>query len=244
MHRHVYFTYVWMYDLDAPLQGSVMTRFIDREKARVLRAQGKSYSEIKQKLNISKSTLSGWLNDMPLSSQQVRLLRDLNPRRIEHFRETMRRKREQRLHGVYLQARKDIGALSRRDLFIAGLYLYWGEGTKSNIGKLAVANTDPFVIKAFLNWAKIMGISPESIRVRLHLYTDMNIKKETLYWAKELRVSIKQFRKPYIKKSSLAGLTYKTGYGHGTCNLYFGDTAQWEYITMALKYMREQHTRP
>lgn len=221
-----------------------MTRFLDREKARALRAKGKSYSEIKQVLTVSKSSLSVWLNDMPLSREQIRLLRDINPRRIEHFRETMRQKREARLQCVSLKVRKDIGTLSRRDLFIAGLYLYWGEGTKSNRGDASIANTDPAVISVFLDWARMMGIPKSGMRVRLHLYTDMNVKQETLYWSKGLRIPLTQFRKPYIKKSSLSGLTYKTGYGHGTCNLHFGDTTQWEYISMALKYMRELHTRP
>ena len=100
-----------------------MARFADREKACSLRAEGKRYSEIKEKLNISKSTLSGWLQDMPLSPEQIRQLCDLNPRRIERFRETMRKKREGSLEVAYERAKKDIGELSSRDLFIAGLYL-------------------------------------------------------------------------------------------------------------------------
>ncbi len=71
----------------------------------------------------------------------------------------------------------------------------------------------------------------------------MNVKRESLYWSKELGIPLGQFRKPYIKDSSLAGLTYKTGHGHGTCNLRFGNVAQWEYITMALKRLRELHNR-
>ena len=221
-----------------------MARLADKEKARKLRAQGKSYSEIKQALNISKSTLSGWLNDMPLSAKQIRSLRDLNPRRIEHFRDTMRKKRERRLDEVYAQVRKDIGSLSRRDLFIAGPYLYWGEGTKSDQSSIGIANTDPAAMRAFLDWTEVMQIPKDQIHVRLHLYTDMNVKRESLYWSKELGISLGQFRKPYIKNSSLAGLTYKTGHRHGTCNLRFGNVAQWEYITMALKRLRELHTRP
>ncbi len=108
-----------------------MTRTLDREKARTLRAKGKSYSEIKKELGIGKGTLSEWLKDMPLSSEQIRLLRDLNPKRIEHFRETMRKKREASFATTYERAKKDIGELSPRDLFIAGLYLYWGEGLKA-----------------------------------------------------------------------------------------------------------------
>lgn len=220
-----------------------MARLADKEKARRLRTQGKSYSEIKQRLGVGKGTLSAWLADMPLTPEQMRHVRDFNPRRIEHFRETMSKKRDARLHIAYERARKDIGKLSRRDLFIAGLYLYWGEGNKSGRGNVGISNTDPGVIRAFLDWARTVGIPRERLYARLHLYTDMNIAKETLYWAKMLRFSLQQFRKPYIKKSALSGLTYKT-VGHGTCNIRFENVPMWEYITMALKYMRELHMRP
>ena len=221
-----------------------MARVAEKEKARALRAKGKSYSEIKQLLNISKGTLSGWLNDMPLSARQIRLLRDLNPRRIENFRETMRKKREHRLEIAYQQVAKDIGRLSKRDLFIAGFYLYWGEGIKSARGNVGVANTDPAVIRAFIDWMHILGISKERMYVRLHLYKDMDTKKEMRFWSREIIVPVRQFRKPFIKNSLLTGLTYKTGFGHGTCNIGFENVPQWEYIMMALRYLRERHTRP
>ena len=221
-----------------------MTRLADKEQARTLRAEGKTYTEIKQVLGVGKGTLSAWLADMPLSSEQMKNVRDWNPRRIEHFRETMRKKRETRLQDAYVKAKKDIGRLTHRDLYIAGLYLYWGEGNKSGQANVGISNTDPSVILAFLDWVKIMGIPREKLHVRLHLYKDMNIQKETQYWSDTLRIPLAQFRKPYIKESLLSGLTYKNGYGHGTCNLRFENMPMWEYITMALKYIREQHTRP
>lgn len=221
-----------------------MTRFLDREKARVMRAEGKSYSEIKVVLGVSKGTLSAWLADMPLSAGQIRQLRDLNPKRIENFRETMRKKREERLEAAYKNARKDIGKLTQRDVFIAGLCLYWAEGTKSLRGKTEIANTDPMIIKAFLEWLKIIKIPVEKLSVRLQLYSDMDVRKETAFWSNVLGIPKSRFRKPRVKTSSLAGLTRKHGHGHGTCDLIFDNVPMWEYITMALKYIREQHMRP
>ncbi|QQG38199.1 MAG: helix-turn-helix domain-containing protein [Candidatus Kaiserbacteria bacterium] len=221
-----------------------MTRFLERERAKSLRAEGKSYSEIKAILGVSKSTLSEWLHDQPLSDKRMRELRDSNPRRIENFRRTMQKKREFRLQTAYEQAKYDIGPLSKRDLSIAGFYLYWGEGIKAQRGTIGVANTDPAIIRAVLKWMGSFGIDKKAIRVRLHLYSDMNEKKETAYWSKMLEIGTDKFRKPYIKKSALTGLTYKSGHGHGTCNLIVGNVPMWEYITMALKYLREQHMRP
>ena len=199
--------------------------------------------EIKELLKVGKGTLSVWLEDMPLTPAQMRKVRDFNPHRIERFRETMSKKRDARLKIAYERARKDIGKLSRRELFIAGLYLYWGEGNKSGKANIGISNTDPAVILAFLDWAKVMGMPRERLYVRLHLYVDMDIEKETLFWSEIIQLPLRQFRKPYIKTSTLSGLTYKT-VGHGTCNVRFENMPMWEYITMALTYLRERHTRP
>jgi len=221
-----------------------MTRVADRETARKLRAEGKSYSEIKQTLSISKSTLSGWLQDMPLSKEQIRQLRDLNPKRIESFRTTMEQKRQKRLQEVSERVKKEIGAISERELFIGGLYLYWGEGLKASRGTIGIANTDPAVIKTFIEWLRLLKIPKEKMSVKLHLYTDMDIDSETKYWSSLLSIPKNKFRKPYVKVSRLSGLTYKNGHGHGTCNVLVESMPMWEYITMAIQHLRELPFRP
>ncbi len=156
----------------------------------------------------------------------------------------MRKKREAHLFIAYLKVKEDIDRLSKRDLFIAGLYLYWGEGTKSAPGKVSVANTDPDVVKAFMDWLHMMKLPHNRIRARLHLYEDMNVREETVFWSRYLHLPISQFRKPYIKESSRTEQTYKGAYGHGTCDLSFENIVLWRYIAMALKRLRELHSRP
>ncbi len=80
--------------------------------------------------------------------------------------------------------------------------------------------------------------------MRLQLYGDMDVMKEQRYWSTILDIPVASFRKPYIKKSTLSGLTYKSGHGHGTCDVIFENVPMKEYITMALKYLREYHLRP
>ena len=116
----------------------------EHDQAVQLRLKGWSYSQIKDKLGIGKGTLSGWLEKYPLSASRIRELRDLNPRRIENFRNTMLLKREKHLNEIYQLMRVKIGRLSKRELLIAGIFLYWGEGTKSGRASVCVSNTDPF----------------------------------------------------------------------------------------------------
>ena len=67
----------------------------------------------------------------------------------------------------------------------------------------------------------------------------MDIKKSVAFWSKELKIPIKQFRKPYIKKTNLKSITYKNGFGKGTCCVMFDNRDLWEYIIMSLKYIAE-----
>ena len=65
-----------------------MARKEDKQKAITMRKKGMSYSQIKEKLNVSKSTLSGWLYNMPLSEKRIRELQADSPVRIEKYRNT------------------------------------------------------------------------------------------------------------------------------------------------------------
>ena len=105
-----------------------MAKKILKEKAFELRKEGMSYSEIKNRLSISKSTLSLWLRDLPLSDQRISELRDNNPKRIERYRNTMNQKREEKILQSYEQAKHKLGKILKRDLFVGGIFLYMGEG--------------------------------------------------------------------------------------------------------------------
>lgn len=210
-----------------------------KQRAIKLRLSGHSYSQIKEKIGISKSTLSGWLEEFPLSEKRIRELRDNSPRRIENYRNTMRKKREARLSSVYDKVSKDIGNLSKRDLFLAGLFLYWGEGTKSQNSFTTLTNTNPAMLKFFIKWLGLFGVKKKNLKIKLHLYSDMNINKSIDFWSKELKIPLNQFRKTYVKKTSSKSITYKNGFGKGTCSVIFGDKPLWEYIMMGLKYISD-----
>jgi hypothetical protein len=45
------------------------------------------------------------------------------------------------------------------------------------------------------------------------------------------------FEKPYIKDSKLVDLSYKNGFGKGTCNIRVYNRDKTEYIIQSLKYI-------
>lgn len=212
-----------------------MARKKDREEAIILRKSGKSYSQIKKVLKVSKSTLSLWLRDYPLSQAKIRELRDHNEQRIENYCQTCRRKKEERLSQYFEVEKKIIFPINQKDLYLAGLFLYWGEGSKTRWVELALSNTDPSVIIFFIFWLTYsLKVPKEKLTARLHLYKDMDINVEIKYWSEKLNLPVNQFKKSYIKNTLLKEINYKGGFGHGTCNLRIGDARLSEKIHMAL----------
>jgi len=213
----------------------------DHNEAVKLRLKGWSYSQIKEKLGLSKSTLSGWLEKYPLSPERITALQGRNPRRIENFRATMQKKREAKNQIAYSKVERDIQKLSERELLIGGLFLYWGEGTKTSPATVMISNTDPAVLRYFVRWIRLFNVPTEKMHILLHLYKDMNVEKEIQFWSKELGLSKERFHKPWIKDSKLTDITYKSGFGHGTCHVRVYSRELYDYVMMGLKFIREKY---
>ena len=224
--------------------GSIMAYLKERERALLLRKQGHSYSQIKLALGVSKGTLSYWLKDHPLSKKRIEELRDNHGKRIEKYRETRKRQREQRLSLIYRKQESKILPLNEKNLFLAGLFLYWGEGAKRKAATLSLSNSNPAVVRFFIEWCeRCLGVSRSKFLVYLHLYSDMTIAKELQYWSKVLSIPKSQFRKPYVKVSEQQRINHKGAYSHGTCNVSMGDARLTEQILQSIRVIEDTYTR-
>lgn len=178
--------------------------------------------------------MSGWLRKFPLSKEQIRLLRDVNEIRIEKFRKTMLLKKE-KMQLTYYDQSKKLLPFSEKELFLAGIFLYWGEGGKTEPSLISISNTNPAVLLFTLIWMeKSLKVQKEKIRILLHLYEDMDIQESINYWSTILNIPKQQFIKPYIKKSKRASLDEK-GFGHGTCNVRVSNAILKSKILMTIK---------
>jgi len=139
---------------------------------------------------------------------------------------------------VYDLVAKDIGSLTKRELFLAGLFLYWGEGAKNSSATVALSNTDPKMISFYLKWLECLGIPKDKLKIKLHLYSDMSESSEKAYWSKVTGLPLDSFRKTYLKETKLANLSYKNGFGHGTCMIIFQEVKLHEYVLMGLDYIK------
>ncbi len=101
-----------------------------------------------------------------------------------------------------------------KELKIAGLMLYWGEGAKTTNKTVDLTNSDPLMIKLFLKMLReIYGVKEERLKVLLYDYTNQDIKKLINYWAGVTRISKKQFNKPYVRQDFLEKKKGKMPYG-------------------------------
>jgi len=201
-----------------------------------LRRAGKSYEEIRSIIPVAKSSLAYWLRNYPLNQKQIeKLTRRYKTRQIENYRKTMRKKRESRLLQTYKEQAKHLLPLSKRELHIAGLFLYLGEGAKQTSSHITVSNTDPGIVKFVFYWyTKVLDIPKTKIKVGLQLYKDMDIKKEMKYWSRLLNIPLSNFWKPYVKNSITQDIDH-SGYRHGTCSLYYGSVPLHAKIMMGIK---------
>jgi hypothetical protein len=213
-----------------------------KQKVLALRKQGKSYSQIRQELKVSKGSLSLWLKDYPLSRERINQLRGSSEIRIEKYSRTMQIKREKRFAEYYNQEKIKHVPLSKKELFIAGLFLYWREGMKNVKYPLTLYNTNPQLVKFGLIWYRSsLNIPLEKIKVYLHLYSDMDINEEMKFWSKELKMPLSRFAKPQIKKSEKSAIKYKGTFGHGTCGLLVNDVRLKERVIASIKAIADYY---
>lgn len=173
-----------------------------REKARELRLQGWTYDQIQVELGCSKSSISLWVRDLPkperrAPSEQARLANRL---RWEHelaVRDEQRRRTKE-------AAALEIGPLSDRDLFLAGVALYWAEGAKDKPYQrrenVLFVNSDPGVITLYLAWLDLLGVERDRLRYRVMIHMTADVEGAKRYWADLVGVDVSTFQKTTIKK--------------------------------------------
>src|SRR5258708_2943993 len=212
-----------------------MKKHLERRKAIELRRQCKTYTQILSEVKVAKGSISLWLKDITLSEDQINNIKEIRKKAVERYRETMKLKRANRYKSYYEEQKNKLLPFSERELLIAGLFLYWGEGNKVSTNSISINNTNPKVVKFALYWmVKSLDIPKNRIKVQVHLYKDMDIKKELEFWSNELKIPLEQFNNPYIKDSNKSDLDQR-GFGHGTCGLSSSNTVIKENILMALE---------
>ena len=126
----------------------------ERNLARLLRRdKGLPINEIARRLSVSKSSVSHWVRDVELTTEQQEALRALNPaynRQLSGWRKNAALHRANR---VAAQERGRELAQQRDPLHLGGCMLYWAEGEKAR-NTLSFSNSDPDMVRFFVSFLR------------------------------------------------------------------------------------------
>lgn len=192
-----------------------------KEKAISLRKKGFSLKQISDSLTVSKSIVRIWCKNVYLTSLQKELL---NKRRIALSNKTLAKINLKKKRSSILESKiierigvNDVGkTLSKRDLFLSGLSLYWGEGYKKGNNELGFTNSDPAIIKFIIKWLKeIYNIQNSDFILRVSLNETHRDRINTVekFWSELTSIPHHQFTKISIIQTS-AKKEYKNRESH------------------------------
>lgn len=187
----------------------------EKEQAKKLRLQGRSYGEISKSLGISKSTLHGWLYGLEISDEAKRRIQD---RVYEKSVEALirRNKRQTAVARDRARQNRQLGAskikfLTRKDLLTTGAALYWAEGYKKTVVKngrkvthhvVSLTNSDPDLIKLFLKFLReYCGVPNSRIKVTVRVFQHHNTEELKKIWQEVTGVEPKNLTARYYAES-------------------------------------------
>ena len=190
----------------------------DRKKfAYKLRKSGYSYSYINEKTGVSKSTLSNWFTLLEYTPNKE-TLRRIGSARIASA-EQKKKIKQKSIYNAEIQARADIGTITKRDLMMIGVGLYIGEGTKT-ANVIRIVNSNPKVIKLAIRWfIEVVGLSMDNITLRMYLYPDNDEVLCRKFWMKETGLTKKSILKTQFDSRKNKKMSKKNKLPYGTVHL-------------------------
>ncbi|MFH9944917.1 helix-turn-helix domain-containing protein [Streptomyces murinus] len=190
-----------------------------RERARELRLQGWTYNEIQAELGCSKSSVSLWVRDLP--HPEPKCTPEEQRARMNAGLARLRASQEEERAATKQAAAAAIGELSDRELFIAGVALYWAEGAKSKPHRrtevLQFINSDPNVIKLFLRWLDLLGVTRDRLTLRVCIHETADIEAAEKYWADIVDIDASGFSRATLKKHNPRTARKNTGDSYRGC---------------------------
>lgn len=162
----------------------------EKQQAILLRQEGKSIKDIAKILKVAISTVSVWVRDISLSTEQQiylnkkRFTKDCIQKRIDSFVNNKKQKR------IKLQ---NIGRQHayQSSLHIIGCMLYWGEGDKTSRYTTSIVNCDIYLLKKFLEFLiECYQVPKHKIRLRIDFYQDIKTEQEVIdFWLTNLQLN-------------------------------------------------------
>lgn len=109
--------------------------------------------------------------------------------------EMNKRKKIEMIEMYKKQGVEHIGSITKRDLFVIGVSLYWAEGSKKD-GKLAFVNSDPLMILLMYRWfQEVQKVPKEDFMPRIFINEMHRSRADVVlsFWSGLLKLPAEQF---------------------------------------------------
>jgi len=196
-------------------------------KAVVLRASGKTYAEIAELLKerIPKSTLSNWCSKIEFSEESRKrievLMQSNNAESMKRALQVLRSRRIAYLESIekrvspllkLMKGDQEVGK-------IAVAMLYLGEGSKNTKCRVSLGNSDPALLRFFVNTLRrCYAIDESKLRCTLQCRADQDIPRLESFWSKELHIPLSRFYRARIDPRTIGKKSLKLDY-KGVCRI-------------------------
>jgi hypothetical protein len=201
----------------------------EKEIAFRMRSDGKTFNEIREVVSVSKGILSVWLRDVLIKNK------------IEYEKKVsrccilgaaaMKKKwdaKRKEIYDSYIPPYND-------PVFMLGLGIYMGEGSKYSKCTVSLSNSDAIIIKIFKNWIEKYFKQPNmrwSTAIHLH---DIVLEKEAKKWWSK-NTGIVNFNKTHIAISS-ASKRKRNTLLYGTLQCMLAGKDSWKTMVKIKKSM-------
>ena len=184
-----------------------MAKSKEKLQALILRRDGESIKVIAKKLSVSAGSVSVWVRDIVLTRPQIKNLQKRSTDALfgkkKYYLEQQKKKHAAKVADLMRKGSKRLGKLSKRDVFVLGTALYWGEGFKKD-SLVGLGTSDPIAAKFFIHWVQTCFlINKENLIIRVTINIDYkdSVRVIEKYWAATLGITIRQFSKPFFQKT-------------------------------------------
>jgi transcriptional regulator with XRE-family HTH domain len=189
-----------------------------QQRAKELRAQGFTYDEIAAAVGASKSSVSVWCRDVAVDAEAwgARRLASRNFGARTRPPNRLQRAKAEQIEAGCREGAARIGALTERDLLVAGAALYAGEGSKTGL-ETRFGNSDPRMVALFMDWLRrCVGVDESQLRVRLYLHEGLDLDAAEEFWSGVTGIPRSRFRTPYRAVADATRRTSKHVHGCAT----------------------------
>ena len=187
-----------------------------QRRARELRAQAWTLDEIAAELGCAKSSASLWTRGVefvPKPRNRGIGITKPHPLHLKKLAE---------IADCQAWATDALGTMSERDLFLAGIGLYAGDGAKTG-AEVRFANSSAPLVSLFCRWLRrFFDIDEERLHLTLYLHDGLDLDAANRHWSDVTGIPPGQFYKPY--RATPDATIRHNKHAHGCAHVRYAST--------------------